>query len=255
MDADGTRSLLHGNYLVVDQTRVSEPSCHEGEQLTLDLLDRSQRLGGHELQILGLDVRRSKFSAARGDGGTRIALAGRDRASDRLQRPMQPGRAGALIGGQVNVAAGQGQPVGLADGGANLDPDGHIQIADETLDHHRLLSVLLAEVRDVGRQVLNSSSAPGNRFFFLRISCFCCFLICLCLAQYRIATRRIIFLDFGLVGELRADQRLTLIQLLFALKSTDSGGIADALIALGETGPGWDGTGSATTSTGSSAST
>ena len=32
-------------------------------------------------------------------------------------------------------------------------------------------------------------------------------------------TGQIIFLDFGLVGELRTDQRLTLIQLLFALRA------------------------------------
>jgi ubiquinone biosynthesis protein len=50
----------------------------------------------------------------------------------------------------------------------------------------------------------------------------------------------IIFLDFGLVGELRSDQRLTLIQLLLALKGADSAAVADALIGLGEPGPGWD---------------
>ena len=53
-------------------------------------------------------------------------------------------------------------------------------------------------------------------------------------------TGRIIFLDFGLVGELRADQRMTLIQLLLALKGADSAAIADALIGLGSTGPGFD---------------
>ena len=53
-------------------------------------------------------------------------------------------------------------------------------------------------------------------------------------------TGRIIFLDFGLVGELRAEQRMTLIQLLLALKGRDSSAIADALIGLGEPGPGWD---------------
>jgi ubiquinone biosynthesis protein len=51
---------------------------------------------------------------------------------------------------------------------------------------------------------------------------------------------RIIFLDFGLVGELRTDQRMTLIQLLLALKGADSAAIADALIGLGATGAGWD---------------
>jgi ubiquinone biosynthesis protein len=54
------------------------------------------------------------------------------------------------------------------------------------------------------------------------------------------ATERIIFLDLGLVGELRSDQRLTLIQLLLGLKGADSSAIADALIGLGEPGPGWD---------------
>jgi ubiquinone biosynthesis protein len=53
-------------------------------------------------------------------------------------------------------------------------------------------------------------------------------------------TGQIIFLDFGLVGELRTDQRMTLIQLLFALRSKDSAGIADALIGLGETPADWD---------------
>jgi ubiquinone biosynthesis protein len=54
------------------------------------------------------------------------------------------------------------------------------------------------------------------------------------------ASGRIIFLDFGLIGELRSDQRLTLIQLLFALKSADSPAIADALIGLSVAGPGFD---------------
>lgn len=51
---------------------------------------------------------------------------------------------------------------------------------------------------------------------------------------------RIVFLDFGLVGELRSDQRMTLIQLLFALKGADSGGIADALLGLGTRGRDFD---------------
>lgn len=53
-------------------------------------------------------------------------------------------------------------------------------------------------------------------------------------------SRRIIFLDFGLVGELRTDQRTTLIQLLLGLKGADSAAIADALIGLGRPGPDWD---------------
>lgn len=46
--------------------------------------------------------------------------------------------------------------------------------------------------------------------------------------------KQIIFLDFGLVGELRADQRLSIVQLLYALQQKDAQGIADGLLALGE---------------------
>src|SRR6478735_1589681 len=54
------------------------------------------------------------------------------------------------------------------------------------------------------------------------------------------ATGQIVFLDFGLVGELRTDQRVSLLQLLYALKSADSSAIADALIGLGSPGPAYD---------------
>ena len=51
---------------------------------------------------------------------------------------------------------------------------------------------------------------------------------------------QIIFLDFGLIGELRTDQRLTLIQLLYAIRGQDSQGVADSLLGLGEPGPDFD---------------
>ena len=53
-------------------------------------------------------------------------------------------------------------------------------------------------------------------------------------------TGRIVFLDFGLVGQLRTEQRLALLQLLYALKSVELQGIADALLSLGEPGPDFD---------------
>jgi ubiquinone biosynthesis protein len=51
---------------------------------------------------------------------------------------------------------------------------------------------------------------------------------------------QIVFLDFGLIGELRTDQRLALVQLLYSLKTADSGGIADALLGLGTPGAAFD---------------
>ena len=48
------------------------------------------------------------------------------------------------------------------------------------------------------------------------------------------ATRRIVFLDLGLVGELRTEQRVDLLGLVYAVREVDLPGIADSLIALGE---------------------
>jgi ubiquinone biosynthesis protein len=48
------------------------------------------------------------------------------------------------------------------------------------------------------------------------------------------ASGRIVFLDLGLVGRLRTEQRVDLLGLVYAVKEVDSSGIADSLIALGE---------------------
>jgi ubiquinone biosynthesis protein len=47
-------------------------------------------------------------------------------------------------------------------------------------------------------------------------------------------TKRLVFLDLGLVGQLKSTQRVDLLGLIYALKSVDIGGIADGLIALGK---------------------
>ncbi|MFL5725373.1 MAG: AarF/UbiB family protein [Chloroflexota bacterium] len=45
---------------------------------------------------------------------------------------------------------------------------------------------------------------------------------------------QIVFLDLGLVGQLRTEQRIDLLGLVYALKEVDLSGIADSLLALGE---------------------
>ena len=47
------------------------------------------------------------------------------------------------------------------------------------------------------------------------------------------ATKNIVFLDLGLVGQLRTEQRVDLLGLVYALQEVDIPGIADSLIALG----------------------
>jgi ubiquinone biosynthesis protein len=54
------------------------------------------------------------------------------------------------------------------------------------------------------------------------------------------ATKRLVFLDLGLVGQLKSTQRVDLLGLIYALKSVDIPGIADGLIALGKPASGFD---------------
>jgi ubiquinone biosynthesis protein len=51
---------------------------------------------------------------------------------------------------------------------------------------------------------------------------------------------QIVFLDLGLVGQLKTEQRIDLLGLVYALKEVDLTGIADSLIALGKPTPAYD---------------
>ena len=53
-------------------------------------------------------------------------------------------------------------------------------------------------------------------------------------------TRQIVFLDFGLVGQLTQQQRLDLLDLINGLRMIDSGAVASAVIALSHKGKGFD---------------
>ena len=96
-----------------------------------------------------IPARASSASARRG-AARGIALAGVDGSLHARERPVKRGRARALSRRQQGVAARQREPVRLADGRADLDPDRDVEVAHQALDHRRLLRVLLAEVRDVG---------------------------------------------------------------------------------------------------------
>jgi predicted unusual protein kinase regulating ubiquinone biosynthesis (AarF/ABC1/UbiB family) len=53
-------------------------------------------------------------------------------------------------------------------------------------------------------------------------------------------TKRLVFLDLGLVGQLDATQRVDLLGLIYAVKEVDIPSIADGLIALGKPTPAFD---------------
>jgi ubiquinone biosynthesis protein len=52
--------------------------------------------------------------------------------------------------------------------------------------------------------------------------------------------KRLVFLDMGLVGRLKSEQRIDLLGLIYAVKDKDIQGIADGLIALGKPTPEFD---------------
>ena len=54
------------------------------------------------------------------------------------------------------------------------------------------------------------------------------------------ATKRLVFLDLGLVGQLDATQRVDLLGLIYAVREVDIPAIADGLIALGTATPAFD---------------
>jgi ubiquinone biosynthesis protein len=51
------------------------------------------------------------------------------------------------------------------------------------------------------------------------------------------ATKRMVFLDLGLIGQLKSTQRVDLLGLIYALQAVDIPGIADGLLALGKPTP------------------
>jgi ubiquinone biosynthesis protein len=51
------------------------------------------------------------------------------------------------------------------------------------------------------------------------------------------ATKRMVFLDLGLIGQLKSTQRVDLLGLIYALQAKDIQGIADGLLALGRPTP------------------
>ena len=68
----------------------------------------------------------------------------------RAQGPAEDDGPASLVGIEVAVAAGQGEPVGLAHGLGADDVDPQAQVAAQLTDQHELLVVLLAEHGDVG---------------------------------------------------------------------------------------------------------
>jgi ubiquinone biosynthesis protein len=54
------------------------------------------------------------------------------------------------------------------------------------------------------------------------------------------ATKRIVFLDLGLVGQLSSEQRVGLLKLIYAVRAIEIQSIADAILAIGEPQPGFD---------------
>jgi hypothetical protein len=73
-----------------------------------------------------------------------------DRAGKLGQATVQPPSHRALVGVEVAVARGQGEPVRLTQDGRPENPGRDVEVADEAADHRELLPVLLAEHGEIG---------------------------------------------------------------------------------------------------------
>ena len=122
----------------------------------------SRSPGSHERQVLGLDAEAGHRGAARGGRSRRVALAAGVGALGGVERAAQGQRAVAVVAAQVHVAARQRQAVGLADGRADLDPHGQVEVRDQAADDGDLLGVLLAEERDVGSDHVEQLGDDGG---------------------------------------------------------------------------------------------
>ena len=119
--------------------------------LVLDALERVERAGVGDGEVLGLDAGLRQHRAAAGGGPLRVALAGGDRVRDGAERAAQRGGALAVGRAEPGVARREREAVGCADRRDDLQRDREVEVADHPAQDRDLLRVLLAEVDGVGR--------------------------------------------------------------------------------------------------------
>ena len=72
------------------------------------------------------------------------------------------GGVGAVLGGELAVAGGEGEAVGLADGGVGNDFDGDVEVADHATDEGELLVVFVSEDGEIGLEDVEEFEDDGE---------------------------------------------------------------------------------------------
>jgi len=72
------------------------------------------------------------------------------------------GGVGAVFGGELSVAGGEGESIGFTNGGVADDFDGDIEIAHHAPDEGELLEVLVSEEGDVGLEEIEEFQDDGE---------------------------------------------------------------------------------------------
>ena len=156
----GGRAAGQGH--VVDQPGRADARRDRQQRRPLQASTGSSVSGSHERQVLGLDVERAhrlarrstSASAERSPSETAAAAA-----ASALGSASARARSSRL---KMGVAARHRQPVGLAHRRTRLDAHRHVQVLDQAADHDHLLSVLLAEVGDIGRDHVQELRHDGR---------------------------------------------------------------------------------------------
>ncbi len=130
---------------------------HRGARLEGDGVD--------EFEVVDVEVGEGFFQevVAGGvevNGGRLFAVSGQVAGGE--EGPANSGCVGAVIGGELAVAGGEGQTIGFTNGGVADDFDGDIEIADHAANEGKLLEVLVSEDGEVGLEDVEELEDDGE---------------------------------------------------------------------------------------------
>src|SRR3954453_6310913 len=133
-----TGSLPPRDDHVVDESGLADARGDGDQHVPVERLDRDEGVGGHDREVLGLDPELAHGLLARGSRRGETAAVGRCRGGG-VEPALEGERAAALVRREADVAAGQREAVGLADGLDRLDAHAELEVAHQLADHGELL--------------------------------------------------------------------------------------------------------------------
>ena len=144
------RSSVLGHDHIVDQARGAEIDGQGDEPAGPRVRGRLERFGVHDFDVVDAGGGFAAEEAADEAGhGVRTALSGPEDGFRLGQAAAERYGGPAVRRAEIFVARAEGQSVGLAHDGPDLDPDAEVEIAGHPLQDEGLLGVLPAEISRV----------------------------------------------------------------------------------------------------------